>query len=751
MKMTIGRKLVLAFLGISFLVFLAGLFGVLSVNKVGNSTDAISYEQVPVADCAMEMKAAVIAGRDSMGEYLLTENPEELSSIKQNFESYQKDEDKFSAAILKGDDSMGVKPAKDSDVRKLVEEADTYHGNFVKSSEEMMKNHDLTLKYAQEKLDYMDEFDNKRDEVMGNLVELEKTEESNTSATDAAMEMKVAVLNQGDGYAEYLLKQDTAGLDKIKENIEKWIKEYDRFEGVLDVQQLTAAGKKLKEETVSDHTALHDVGEKLLLSHKNYLEAKENAHKHMGELDDWSEKTRVAMVKAEELVSKDMEDAMSSADRAQTTAGVTLTIVSIAGFLLAVILGLIISRAITKPIVALTGAAETISKGDLTAEIKVTTKDEIGQLADAFRNTVSSLNTIITQVLNASERVSASSQQLSSAAEEMNATTEEVSSTVQQIAKGTETQAQRVDETQKVMEEMSSSVMQVSKSAQDAAGQATTSAGNAQKGGDLTKNAQQKIIQIAETVINSAGAVRKLGDRSEQISEIVKVITGIADQTNLLALNAAIEAARAGEYGRGFAVVAEEVRKLAESSAKAADEIGKLIKDVQKETLQAVSDIEGASKEAGTVRDITQQIVVSLNEIIKNTESVASMIEQVSASSQQQAAGTKQVSKSISDIASVAEETASATEEASASTEEMTASMEEMAASAQELADMGISLRDMVAKFKVSSETRDVGRGTPDVGRRTKIEEEKTGRLAKLKEHADAMKKRMEDLRKKKG
>ena len=212
----------------------------------------------------------------------------------------------------------------------------------------------------------------------------------------------------------------------------------------------------------------------------------------------------------------------------------------------------------------------------------------------------------------------------------------------------------------------------------------------------------EKMSRIYETVTASSAVVKKLGERSEQISEIINVITGIADQTNLLALNAAIEAARAGEAGRGFAVVAEEVRKLAEGSAKAADQIGRLIKEIQKETMEAVNAMQAGSKEVTEGRDVITKAGDALAEIIKVVENTASMVEQISAASQQMSAGTKQVVKSVDDIASTAEEAASATEEASASTEEMTASMQEMSASAQELAEMAVNLRDVVGKFKVT-------------------------------------------------
>lgn len=367
---------------------------------------------------------------------------------------------------------------------------------------------------------------------------------------------------------------------------------------------------------------------------------------------------------------------------------------------MAVLFALKLTFSITKPLSVLVKATEAMAGGDLTRELNIQREDEIGDLAKSFGVMGVNLKSIVGQLLTTAFHVSSSSEELSAASEEMNNTTQEVSSTVQQIAKGAQVTAQRVEEASKVMEQMNASVSQVASGAQQAASASVQARQAAQKGNDASEETMAKMNSIFNTIMASAQVVKKLGTRSEEINEIVSVITDIADQTNLLALNAAIEAARAGEAGRGFAVVAEEVRKLAEGSAKAADQIAGLIKEIQKETGQAVDAMEAGSKEVAEGKEVVNESGKALKEIVKVVEHTASMVEQISAASEQMAAGTKQVVKAVDDIASNAEETAAATEEAAASTEEMTSSMEEMTTSAQELADMADRLRELGKKFK---------------------------------------------------
>ncbi len=307
----------------------------------------------------------------------------------------------------------------------------------------------------------------------------------------------------------------------------------------------------------------------------------------------------------------------------------------------------------------------------------------------------------VAEMAAASQKVRRFAGNLSSSAVEMNAASEEITSTVQQISKGMETQAARTAETSEVMTRMSRTVQQMAEKSASVAEVSAQAWETALKGGESVKEAVRRINEIFSKATESAKAVEGLGAHSKKIGQVVSIITGIADQTNLLALNAAIEAARAGEAGRGFAVVAEEVRKLAEGSARAAAEINKLIKEIRLETEKAVSRMAEGARDLNEGREVVNQAGASLEEIIKVVRRVDEITKEIFQLTQKQAQGSEQVVRAIEEIAAVAEETAAGTEEASASTEEQTASMEEMVTAARELQDTAEHLGRLVARFKV--------------------------------------------------
>lgn len=343
----------------------------------------------------------------------------------------------------------------------------------------------------------------------------------------------------------------------------------------------------------------------------------------------------------------------------------------------------------------------TAGSGDLTVRADIHTGDEIEVLADECNGLISSLADIASNVRSSAESVSAAAAELSASSEEINSSTMEISSSVQQIARGAELQSRKVEETSSAVESITDTTSAVARRIDEASRTSEEAAKVALRGEEATDQAIAKIAEVRSAIETLATSVALLGDRSIEIGKIVDVITSIADQTNLLSLNAAIEAARAGESGRGFSVVAEEVRKLAEGSGKAAEQIGELIKEVQDETAKAVKYMQIGTSEVAQGSEVVGRTGESLRQITEAVTRTAALAQEIAAAMQEQTGRTASVDKAMHDIAAVVEENAASAEETAAAAEQQTACMQEISSSAQELADMARRLEDSVQIFRV--------------------------------------------------
>ncbi|HTJ93766.1 MAG TPA: methyl-accepting chemotaxis protein [Pararobbsia sp.] len=290
--------------------------------------------------------------------------------------------------------------------------------------------------------------------------------------------------------------------------------------------------------------------------------------------------------------------------------------------LLALMMAFVITRGITGPLARALAAANRLSDGDLTVEIDVDRKDEAGQLLLAMKNMVAKLSQVVTEVKSGAEALAGAS--------------EEVSATAQSLSQASSEQAASVEETSASMEQMTASISQNTENARVTDGMAAKAAAEATEGGDAVKSTVTAMNQIAQ----------KIG-----------IIDDIAYQTNLLALNAAIEAARAGEHGKGFAVVAAEVRKLAERSQVAAQEISTV----------ASSSVELAEK-AGMLLDA----------IVPNIRKTSDLVQEITAASEEQTSGVGQINAAVTQLSQTTQQNASSSEELAATAEEMSTQAEQL-------------------------------------------------------------------------
>ncbi len=396
-------------------------------------------------------------------------------------------------------------------------------------------------------------------------------------------------------------------------------------------------------------------------------------------------------------ISASLKQAVDNAQRAEMTAIVAAVLAALLGILI----GFFAARSIARPVNQLAAVAQKVAGGDLTEQVTVDRKDEIGQLATAFNTMIVHLKDLIRQINANAEQVAASSEELTASSEQSAQAANQIAASITQVANGATEQLAAANETSAVVEQMSAGIQQVAANTNHVAEQSAKAAEKAKEGGKAAEKAVSQMTHIEETVNTSAAVVAKLGERSKVIGQIVDTISGIAGQTNLLALNAAIEAARAGEQGRGFAVVAEEVRKLAEQSQEAAKKIADLIGEIQGDTDKAVVAMNDGTREVKTGAEVVNAAGEAFQEIVALVSQVSSQVREISAASQQMAGGSQQIVSAVRKIDTLSKASAGEAQGVSAATEEQLASREEIASSSQSLAKLAQDLQAAVAKFRV--------------------------------------------------
>ena len=282
-----------------------------------------------------------------------------------------------------------------------------------------------------------------------------------------------------------------------------------------------------------------------------------------------------------------------------------------------------------------------LAEGDLTVQATVT-EDITGAIADSVNFAIEELRMLVQGINRAADQVASSASDARGNAEE--------------LLKASEVQARQIAETTQAVNQMSRSIVQVSENAAESAAVAEQSLITARRGGDAVRDAIAGMNVIRDQIQETSKRIKRLGESSQEIGEIVELISGITEQTNVLALNAAIQAAAAGESGRGFSVVAEEVQRLAERSAQATRRIGVIVKTIQSDTQDAVNAMEASTQ--GVVQGAARSdaVGVSLAEIESVSDQLARLIQNISDATRSQARTAEQVMKTIQQILDVTEQ-----------------------------------------------------------------------------------------------
>ncbi len=346
---------------------------------------------------------------------------------------------------------------------------------------------------------------------------------------------------------------------------------------------------------------------------------------------------------------------------------------TVLALLVGIIAALLITRQITRPLQETLAVVERIASGDLSHNIQVTRRDELGVLQQGIQRMGTTLRELISGIRDGVT-------QIASAAEELSAVTEQTSA-------GVNSQKIETDQVATAMHEMTATVQEVARNAEQASQAASAADGQAREGDKVVAEAIAQIERLADEVARSTDAMAHLQQESNKIGSVMDVIKAVAEQTNLLALNAAIEAARAGEAGRGFAVVADEVRGLAQRTQKSTEEIEGLVAGLQNGTQQVANVMNNSRSLTDSSVELTRKAGVSLENITRTVSNIQSMNQQIAAAAEQQSAVAEEISRSIVNVRDVSEQTATASDET--------------AKSSVELARLGSQLQQMVSHFRV--------------------------------------------------
>lgn len=363
---------------------------------------------------------------------------------------------------------------------------------------------------------------------------------------------------------------------------------------------------------------------------------------------------------------------------------------------------LYISTIFAKPIVLMRDEALLLAKGDLRQrQVAIQSSDEIGQLANAFKEMAKNLHYLIVQVQMQANSIASSSEQLTAGAQQSAQAVNQVAISITQIAQGTERQATAVNSMSDVAGEISVSIGEIAHTGKIIEEAASDSTRETERGHQAIEQAMLQMKQINQGSDSVQRAIGELAKGSQEISEIVSLIASIAGQTNLLALNAAIEAARAGEHGRGFAVVAEEVRKLAEGSNQAAKRISDLIKKNEIGMNEAIAATRANSEAVDIGINVVKIAGTTFENIAGSVVKLSNQISEISDSINQIAVGSQGLVGSVQSIDGESKANTTEILNVSALSEEQSASMQEIASASQVLAKIASALQESVVKFKV--------------------------------------------------
>ncbi|MBQ0139772.1 MAG: methyl-accepting chemotaxis protein [Kurthia sp.] len=536
------------------------------------------------------------------------------------------------------------------------------------------------------------------------LINLKLIEEKEEEALDYRVEqirlvdeIRVNLGMQGLYARELVIENSATNKDNLLTYAANLDKSIEKLNSMVTSQEMKQYAKEIILQNQSFNKAMEKFFEALSTSdiqEKKSILKEDIETANIGILDVANKMTSYEEVQLENV----RQETATAVSKSKLTSIISVIISILIGVLIIVF----IKRTIIKPLDELMIAAKYIADGDLLQDdIKVRSKDEIGQLGTIFNNMKQNLQGLIKSVQNNAQLLTTEAEELSASTEEITAITEDVTRQIESTSNAAQSSSASANESAYAMEETAHGVQRIAESSQVLHNASIDAAQTATKGKDIIESAKNQMVAINDSTIIVNDLVRKLAQQTIEIENMTKVITDITDQTNLLSLNAAIEAARAGEHGKGFAVVANEVRRLAESSKLSANSIVELTMAIQKDTAnveRAVTNAIGSVKEGV---EIINQAGESFTEIVGEVNTITTQIGEISTTAEEISASAEEVTASVNEIANGADAASQSIGSIAVAMEEQSTTMHEVSIIANALVNSASELQQEINRFTV--------------------------------------------------
>jgi len=522
-------------------------------------------------------------------------------------------------------------------------------------------------------------------------------------------------MEKAHGYVDLISNADDAnavsalksGFDAARDEVNEDLEAYKTL--VMESDYDTEEERQADLDTIKEEKELWDNYLAVVGKINNVLKSKDPvALEEDTEMQALVEAADSAFNEAIDSVKEDMEICDTGTKEAMERAAAvysSVTVMSIAITVIAAVfcigVMILLNKNIKSSAEELIRVSTLVADGDLRSKAEIDGSDEFATIAHRFNNMVDNVRKMCQDIQSTAIQVASSSEELTASAHQSAEATQNVSHSVNEMANSSENQTKELNaadgKARKLLEEMEN----VTSAVEEARQSVNEAVEKANEGNRLAAATISEMNGVTDIVLESTERVARLGERSKEIGQIVSVISGIAGQTNLLALNAAIEAARAGEQGRGFAVVAEEVRKLAEESQSAAQQISELIANIQRETDDAVAAMEKGAKAAetgkenlGTTGDAFNQILDRVNHVSETSSGINETVKSLMGP-------IDELVNNIGNVAVQADMVSKESQAVSAATEQQSAGIDEIAGASRTLADYAQHLQDTTMKFRI--------------------------------------------------